>query len=557
MSRAPSSALSALLLAAFLTASHCARGADTDTLTQARETELRLIRALVEQGILTRDKARAMLGQAGIDPAVLDAPELPAVPRASASPPTPPASAPVIDEASKREVFEQVRQEVRAQSAAEGRGDVSSLPSWVRKVSFSGDMRLRYIRDDFASDNETPLQIDDWYQLPAGTTLDTQGSHEFLQMRARFNVDAKVNDELKAGIQVVLAAGQDTTASPVDLDVDLGTYGRPFSVAINAGYLQWQPRGDLSVIGGRMFNPYFKSDLIFSPDLSLDGVAVTYAPRLAYGWGGFVNAGAHPLQTNASGPFNLASDQVLYALQGGADWTAADESHLRVGAAYYDFAGIQGKADPVNPPNNTLNDDSAPLFRQFGNTMFDVHYQELNGTATPIAPLYAYAARFRLFDVGGEYEYARFDPVRLAFQADWVRNVGFNAAQVAQRIGAYINALPYQVAANGAHINAVSKPQVNGYLVSMRVGAPELRRWGDWQVFFGERYLQRDAVVDAFTSPDYRLGGTDNQASFLGLNWGLSRAASLTLRYIAARSISEEVPKFGVDTWFLDLNANF
>jgi hypothetical protein len=368
----------------------------------------------------------------------------------------------------------------------------------------------------------------------------------------------------------VTAAGNDATASPVDYDVELGRYGRPFSAAVSLAYLQWTPGAALRLSAGRMNNPYFKSDLIFAPELSLDGIAMAYAPRFGGEWGALLTAGAHPLQTSQSGPFNAAAEQYLYAAQAGVEWNGADESRLRFATAYYDFAGIQGKADPVNPANNALYDKSAPLFRQFGNTMFDIHYQVLNSTSTPKTQLFGYAAQFRLMNLGAEYEYARFDPLRLAIHLDWVRNVGFDAAEIRQRIGAAICSLPapngppfnpacpHSGANNGpaGAYNGVDRARTNGYLVSLRMGAADLRHRGDWQLFGGFRYLERDAVPDAFTSPDYRLGGTDNQAAFLGMNLALSPATSVTLRCVSARSI-DSGPKFGVDTWFLDLNGRF
>jgi hypothetical protein len=549
------SRLALCALVAGLAVCRGAWGDEPDSLAQVQATEVRLIRALVDQGVLTKEKARALLQQAGISPALLESSDWPVTPAAPAKSPAVPDSAPIINDATRRGILDEVRQEVKAQASAEGRANAATLPAWVRNMSFGGDIRLRYLRNDFASDNSAPVLVNSWYQLPAQSITDSTDSHERLQMRARLDVTTRINPDFTAGIQIVTAAGNDASANPVDLDVDLGRYGRPFSAAINLGYLQWRAAPTLSLTGGRMMNPYFKSDLIFAPDLSLDGLAIGYTPRLPGGLGAFVNGGVHPLQTGQSGPFNTASDQVLYALQGGAEWTSPDESRLRVAAAYYDFAGIQGKLDPVYPANNTLNDASAPLFRQLGNTMFDVHFQE-NVSGSPNAPLYAYAAQFRLVNLGAQYELTRYDPMRLTIQLDWVRNIGFNAAEIAQRLGPAVASLPYFNGPNGAHINGVNDARTNGYFVNVRLGAPELRRLGQWQIYGGVRYLERDAVPDAFTAPDYRLGGTDNQATFLGMNVGLSRATSVSLRYIAARSI-DSAPKFGVDTWQLDLNARF
>lgn len=565
----------ALLAAALATAASGASGAPgDDPMAQARATEINLLRALVEQGVITADKARAMLQGADIDPNLLNAPPLPTPSSAATAPQPPPPGTPLINERTKQEITEQVREEVQAQARAENRGDPTTLPAWVRRITFSGDVRLRYIRNDFASDNGQDSQlssgtatvpitsnvadtlVNNWYQLAQGTIPSVFDSHEYFQLRARLNVESALTEQFKAGAQLTTASGTAPGASPVDLDVELGQYGRPISAALSLAYLQWLPRPDIVVTGGRMANPYFRSDLIFAQDLSLDGLAASYAPHFGHGLGAFLNAGAHPLQTNQSGPFNTASDQVLYAYQAGADWVGTDESHARVAVAYFNFAGIQGKPDPQFPANNGLNDDSAPLFRQFGNTMFNLRYQVVNDTNIAIAPLYGYAAQFRLFNVGGEYEYAGFDPVRLGVQFDWVRNFGFNEAEIYQRLGAAINTLPAIITPSGALQNGVNNPRIGGYLISGHVGAPRLLRLGDWQVFFGARYLERDAVPDAFTSPDYRLGGTDNRATFIGLNFALSKATSLTLRYIDARSI-DSGPKFGVDTWFLDVNGRF
>lgn len=541
-----------------------------DDLSRIRSAELNLIRGLVEQGILPRDKAAAMLQKAGMDTALLDFPgsgptSVPGAAveqgKAAEAAPAPQALIPPRD---RQEILDQVRDDVRAQAQAEGRANPAALPPWLQRISFGGDLRLRYIRNDFASDNTAiAQQVDAWYQLPFGSTQNSIDSHELLELRGRLDLTAQIDEGLQAGLRLETAGGNDATASPVDYDVQLGRFGRPISAAVGLAYLQWDPRPDLRLSGGRMANAYFKSDLIFAPELSLDGIAAQYRPRLAGGWGAFANVGVHALQTNQSGIFNSASEQWLYAVQAGADWQSHDATRVRLAAGYFDFAGIEGRPDPLNSAGNTPNDASAPAFRQFGNTMFDLHYQVTDSKGNALAPLYAYAGRFRLLNFGGEVEFARFDPLRLALQVDWVRNVGFHTAEIEQRIGGALAGLPYPVDSNGVQLkihgvpsNGVTDARTNGYLVHLRMGAAELREAGNWQLFGGVRYLQRDAVPDAFTSPDYRLGGTDNQSAYLGLNLALSPATSITLRRIAARSIDSQ-PKFAVDTWFLDLYGRF
>jgi hypothetical protein len=78
---------------------------------------------------------------------------------------------------------------------------------------------------------------------------------------------------------------------------------------------------------------------------------------------------------------------------------------------------------------------------------------------------------------------------------------------------------------------------------------------GGWRVFLGYRYLERDAVLDAFTDSDLRLGGTDVEGYYLGGYFGLSDGTFLRLRYLSGNEI--DGPPLGIDVWQLDINAQF
>jgi hypothetical protein len=82
-----------------------------------------------------------------------------------------------------------------------------------------------------------------------------------------------------------------------------------------------------------------------------------------------------------------------------------------------------------------------------------------------------------------------------------------------------------------------------------------MQRDGAWRAFLGYRYLQRDAVIDAFTDSDFRLGGTDVEGFFVGGEFAFSPRVSLLARYLSGDEI-DGLP-FGVDVWQLDLNTRF
>jgi len=522
----------------------------SESVEAVRGTVLNLIRALVDQGVISAAKAQDMLRQAGLDPALLNGPQISQL----APPPTdaakPVVRVPYVSQAVKDEIRDELRQEIVAQAREERWGTPGSLPEWLSRFSFYGDMRIRYQREQFAGNNDIPQLIDSFYQLNPGTTKDTLTSRQQEVVRARLGVDAQMGEGFRAQMRVVAVNGDTLTASPVTYNVDEASYGRPFSAGIDLANIQWHPteypmfRATL----GRMANPYLATDLIYASDLSFDGVVVDAKPIFSTHWNGLFTAGMHPLTSNWVGPYNSASNQWLYAAQAGAQWRGTDESSLQFAATYYDFVALEGQLNPAGVPQNTFNSLSAPPFRILGNTMFNVNWY----SDPSASPTWAYASKFRLANAYAKFELARFDPVRLSITADWVRNVGFNVGEIYKRIGGAIQGLPQDASGK----TAVDRPRVSGYRLGLTIGAAEMRRYGDWQAFAGYRYLQRDAVPDGFTSLDYRLGGTDQKASILGGNVALSARTNLRIFVTSAKAIDAPV-KDSFDTWFVDLYGSF
>jgi len=514
-------------------------------------TLITLIRTLVDQGVLTAAKAQDMLRQAGVDPAVLSAPD--ATPPVTVVP-APVVRVPYVPQTVKDELREDLKQEVLVKAKEEHWADPGALPSWLYKLNWYGDARFRVEREDYPSGSSLPSAVDNYYQLPLGTTLSTTHSRDQLRLRARLGVDVALDDNFSADVRLITTTGDDASASPVSANAFQGRYGRPFSAGIDTAYLQWSPNANVKVTGGRFINPYLSSevtnlssDLIWYRDLGFDGVLASFTPHFGANWAGFVKAGAHPLSSNQLGPYNTAPEQWLFAGQTGIGYRAADASTYRFSVAYFSYVGIEGDLNPANPPDNTLNSASAPLFRQRGNTMVDI-----NWFSNPATPVYAYAGQFKELELDLDVELARFDPVRLGLDLDYVRNVGFNSGEIAGHIGAAAQGLPVDISGK----TGIERPRVSGYQLDLFAGGHELKRRGDWQAFGGYRYLERDAVVDAFTSPDYHLGGTDQKGPFLGVNLGLGSNASVGLRYSTTKPIDAPL-KFEINQWYLDFLGRF
>jgi Putative porin len=301
----------------------CAQQDTAGDVQQLRASLLILVRTLLDQNLLTVAKAQEMLRQAGIDPAALTLATPSVPPPPAAAPPAPPVvRVPYVPETVKRELREEIRQEVLAAARAERWGVPEALPSWLSRFSFAGDVRLRLQRDVFADDNVLPAQLDSYYQLLNAnglpSTANTSETRERVRVRARLGVTGRVSDEVQAGLRIVTSRGGDAN-DPTSTNVDAGQSQRRYGIALDQAWLAWS-LGPYSASGGRIANPYQTTDLLWASDLTLDGVVGSWRPNLGYEWSGFATLGLHPLREINGSLTNRVKDSWLLGAQAGAQW---------------------------------------------------------------------------------------------------------------------------------------------------------------------------------------------------------------------------------------------
>ena len=113
------------------------------------ETTLNLIQLLVEQGVLKQEAADALLKKAEQRSAEKTA----QAKAAEAETDKGVVRVTYVPEHVKREIREQVRQDVVAQAKQERWGDVNAVPEWLDRLKWEGDFRLRYQGDLFSESN--------------------------------------------------------------------------------------------------------------------------------------------------------------------------------------------------------------------------------------------------------------------------------------------------------------------------------------------------------------------------------------------------------------------
>jgi hypothetical protein len=444
----------------------------------------------------------------------------------AAKPPTAPGSAPApvrvpyVPEFVRKEIKEEIRNEVIAQGVLSGWASPGSVPDWVRGIRVEGDLRARLQYDNFADDNAPAVAVLDTNRNRAPTLLNTTEDRLRLRARARLGVVATLDDSWGGGIRLTTGS----TTDPISSNQTLGTYGNRFTAAFDRAYVRYRNGDDLNAVFGRFGNPWFGTDLVWAGDLGFDGVAIQWTPAFGPGLRGFATAALMPVQE-----VELSrADKWLAGVQLGAEFPGGGERMRgKVGLGYYAYRNIVGQA---NAAGSSLNDFTAPAFAQKGNTYFNI-------SSDPNRPLLALASDYRLVNLTGVLELPVGNGRVFSLTGDFVRNIGFDRAEVAARVGQDV------------------EPKTKGWLVRGVFGQPDVARRGDWQVSLGYKRVERDAVLDAFTDGDLRLGGTDAKGFTVGGSIGLGRSSSLSVRYLSGDSVTGA--PLSIDVLQVDLSARF
>jgi hypothetical protein len=547
-------------------------------LTTPSVTE-RLIELLVQKGVLPRDQAAALLKQAEAEARagekqpprkVAGAPKSKkpaAAPTAeqaaagSAEPKVPPGTVRVtyVPQIVRDQIAAQVQAQVMQQAKSEGWATPNQVPEWVNRITMYGDMRIRGEGDFFPQSNIPDFV--DFSTLNSGSPYDVTGAsggpplldatedRYRLRLRARIGMRVQIDDWLSADIR--LATGND--ASPISTNQTLGQSGpfAKYALWLDRAYLKATPIEQLTLYAGRMPNPFWTTDLIFYDDLSFDGFAAAARQPVWEGVSLFGSAGAFPVFNTA---FNFGTtanypsrDAWLFGIQGGAEWRITPDYTTKFAAGYFSYSNIQGQ---LSSPCTILyssqscdTDDSRMLFPSYGNTMTPIRDIVLPATSPNGAqPQYfGLASAFDILDLHGRLDIDRFKPIRVALEAEFSDNLGFNQAHVLS-VG-----LP-----NGSNtVQAGNK----AWMIRGIVGTAEIAQRWDWNVSLTYKYLETDSVLAALNDPDFHLGGTNAKGFILAGNLGIARNAWITARWLSSNQITGG--PYAVDTVQADLNVRF
>ena len=564
-----------VLVAACLGTGGTAQAAPKTELQEIRNTILNLVDALVEQGVLTAEKAERIKREAAEKAKRQARGE--ALAQAPVEEPPPEEGGqvirvPYVPQFVKDQIRDEVRSELRGQvvedvmrqAKDERWGVPEALPDWTRRFSFDGDIRLRAQGDFFSSDNATVGARSfflDFDAINEGTDINSRDAtfnvtedRERARLRLRLGVNATILNDLDAGIRLATGSAGSAVSTNLTMDNDFGSY----EVVLDRAYLKRTQRDVdgypwLTAWGGRMPNPFFSTELLWDSDLNLDGAAATFRHNLSGGDGSFAFNQRDRALFATVGIFAMDeverddNDKWLLGAQVGADLLFDDQSRLRLGGAFYNFINVEGR---INPLNSTIHNHTAPNVLQKGNSVFGISNLDADGDGVGDPNRrFGLASDYDILNLTAEYDIARYAPLHVILTADYVDNIGYDEEAIRNRL----NGRPLIV--NNSEVGDPEDDETQGYLAKVTVGWPDVLTRRAWQVSLGYKYLERDAVLDAFTDSDFHLGGTNAKGWILGGRYGLLDNTYLNARYLSADEI--DGPPLGIDVLQVDLVSEF
>ena len=357
------------------------------------------------------------------------------------------------------------KQELAREALIERVNSHDKLLETLERISWFGDMRLRYEMVDRASDNSTANDADGH--------LDTERP----RIRFRFGARAHVYEDLDFVFRLSTGGDDASTSGNTTLD---GTFGNE-AISLNLAYGSWEFMDGLTVQGGKVKNPFMKSEVVWDGDVNPEGLSEIYQKKSGDTTLQFV-AGQYIVEETDRNTTVDSDDVVLLA------WQAQLHQKTKAGkfkfaVAWYDY--------------NHLTDPGSAITKQLGSGDGQRNSQV---TGTDVN-----TTNMQIFD----------------FMADW-----------SSPLGNKHGSLFYEYAVNTdadapAGNNTIAQDLDTAWQLGFKFGDKNVKKTGQWQIKTLYRLVQQDAVFYALTDSDFHQGGTNAKGIELGAKYAIRKGMQL------------------------------
>lgn len=285
--------------------------------------------------------------------------------------------------------------------------------------------------------------------------------------RLRVGIESKVNDTMK--IAAGLATGGDDARSTNQ------TMENSFStedIKLDYAYAQWSAAPWATIKVGKIKSIkkvlYRPSDLLWDSDINPEGVSFLLSNKI-YNGDLFMNTGAWVLDESSGD----TSDPFMWVVQPGFKYKFDKNTHIKMAVAGYFFENIN---------KGTSLDNGGSKNSGYYNTLEN---GGLKYDYNSVAPSFEFGVKKPL---GGLVPY-------FALFGDYVCNLD-------------------------------PSEENKGYLGGIKFGSAKVKDWGQWQVKYMYRRLEKDAWIDIFPDSDAYGGNTDTKGHEIAFTYGLGKNAT-------------------------------
>ncbi|MEP9359955.1 putative porin [Sphingomonas sp. KR3-1] len=545
-----------------------------------------LVRLLVKKGSITQEEGDLLIAKSAAELVAARAQGAASAVASAAPPPEPgEVSVPYVPQLVRDQIRDQIREQVLAQAKAERWAAPNAVPDWTSRIRLFGDLRVRAEGRYYDKDNRANLV--DFIAINAGPGYDVSTSNpdfpaiqnsladrQLLRLRARFGLEAQLGGGLSTTIRV--ATGSDN--SPVSTTQTLGGYLSKKNLWLDRGYLSYRQGDALQVNLGRTDNPFIESnaafatsDIVWDEDTALDGITATarYSPskslKLRADLAGVtLNFAPDGFPDQATADQKVSSSQNSYLVGGqvAATYQVNSAVNASLSAAVYGYYNVTGKvaSQCLNTGPYCATDYSRPGFMQKGNTLVQLRdFVIPDPTSNRQLQYFGYASQFRDLSVKGAVSYLFKDDVHASLTGNYVHNFGYDRNVVMNRGVIVTNndgcSVQVPLGQPCPVSNQIFRSGADAYMARFEIGRTSFSKKGDWLGFAEYRYIQPDAVLDAFNDSDFHLGGTNAKGYVVGGAYGLTDNFSVGARWLSANTVYGA--PLSIDVLQLDLSGKF
>jgi hypothetical protein len=356
--------------------------------------------------------------------------------------------------------------------AAPGAPEVK-LGSFVDTLTIGGDLRLRYDEINYTRTWQGGVY---------------RGRERY---RLRVNLDWALTDMVTAKVRFAtnmpqndLKSGYSSLGNPTSANKTMGFLDDPFPLYIDRAYAVWQPMEEVTMMGGRMENPFwqpYSANIVWDSNVNPEGFAQK-ADTLVLGT---VRVFANALQMPVTEQSSSTHDQWMMGEQAGFEVKLPLDTRLKMAGSFLDWTHIQ-----QFPLNNTTQDGNLRAGTDSSNTGFSSGLlKQYFGVAVLDAEL-----------------------------SGWVMNLPVSLQ------GTYVNNTRF--ASKRSRSDYIHGPEQWGGQAGAVLGKASTA--GTWEVAYFYKYAREDCTVADLSDSDFGpSGGLNRQGNIVWVAYGLTDSVSL------------------------------